>query len=68
MQSLVKTGMSADLAQTLAREYLNKVAQRSSVHTLMDFFSRDSSKTALHAPEVDMDGICLNYQSSTPQL
>mmetsp|Transcript_28549 Transcript_28549/g.38081 ORF Transcript_28549/g.38081 Transcript_28549/m.38081 type:complete len:184 (-) Transcript_28549:2085-2636(-) len=38
MQRLVANGMSIDLAETLARDYLNRVAQTSSVHTLMDFF------------------------------
>ena len=60
--------MSASLAESLSRDYLNRVAQQSSVHTLMDFFCNDQAKQALHNPAVDMKQICLNYQSHRPEL
>ena len=46
--------MSVDLADDLARRYLNKVARESSVHTLMDFFSSEKAKRFLHNPQLDM--------------
>lgn len=53
--------MSVDLAETLARDYLNKIAQSSNTFTLMDLFSSNEAKRALHDPQVDMDKICFNF-------
>jgi len=58
--------MTVDLAETLARDYLNKVASESSVHTLMDFFSDDRAKRALHSPLIEMSNVCINYQTKRP--
>jgi len=61
MSKLVASGMSVDLAETLARDYLNKVAQQSNTFTLMDLFSSQDAKRALHDPRVDMDKINFNF-------
>ena len=55
MSKLVAKGMSVDLAETLARDYLNSVAQRSNTFTLMDLFSSNKAKRALHHRDTDMD-------------
>ena len=53
--------MSVNLAEDLARDYLNKVSQSSNVFTLMDLFSNNTAKRALHDPQVGMDSICFNF-------
>ena len=60
--------MSVNLADDLSRQYLNKVAQESTVHTLMDFFSNEKAKKALHNPDLDMAQVCLNYQTQRTNL
>ena len=68
MSKLVAKGMSVDLAETLARDYLNSVAQRSNTFTLMDLYSSNKAKRALHHPDTDMDQICFNFQSRMPRI
>ena len=61
MNNLVLAGMSVDLVETCARDYLNKVAQKSNVYTLMEFFSEKNAKKALHDPQVDLRDVCFNF-------
>ena len=65
-ERLVSAGMSVKLAETLQRDYLNTVAEQSSVHTLMDFFCNERAKRALHNPVLDLQQVCLNYDTRSP--
>lgn len=64
----MSAGMSVGLADELSRQYLNKAARLSSVHTLMDFFSNEKAKRALHNPRLDMAQVCLNYQTQRTNM
>ena len=63
-QRLVAAGMSVNLVEELSKQYLSKLNQQSTVHTIMDFFSNDRAKRTLHNQSVDMKNICLNYEGN----
>lgn len=64
---LVAAGMSVEMAEGLSRDYLNKVAETSNVFSLIEFFSNDRAKKALHAPKTQMDNITLNFMTRKPE-
>ena len=60
--------MSASLADELSKLYLSKLGRQSQMYSLMDFFSNERAKRALHDPNLDMASICLNYEVQRPVL
>ena len=59
---LVAAGMSVNLAEELSRQYLSKLGRQSRLFSLMDFFSSERAKKALHDQSLDMKQICMNYE------
>ena len=55
--------MTANIAEELRRQYLSKLGRQSQLYSLMDFFSSERAKHALHNSSVHMKDICLNYDS-----
>ena len=66
-QRLVSAGMSVELADSLLKQYLNKVTREGNVFSLIDFFVNREAKEALHSPHLAMKDVCLNFATSRPQ-
>lgn len=66
---LLSMGMNPETSRMLCRKYLNKLASKDNHQcTLMDLFTNQESKNALHRYGTDLRTVFLNFQSSDPKL